>query len=184
MNKSTMCIPQNNSKQIVDDIVRIVIVPIDASSKNQTTTIASNADDSLDIFGATMKRQRSLSEYESFSAELKDGAPHHRQCRRRLSSIKSSNNKNYSFGSKARHILSHAKDILDEIDTEDAIDRQQQQEQENEEEGENKARQSKPAASRFCWAGKKESHFFAFGNLLDDDDDDDDSDDESCHNMS
>ena len=53
------------------------------------------------------------------------------------------------------------------------------QEQNDQEKEENVTVQTAPATqatSKICWAGKKESHFLAFGHLLADDDDEDDED--------
>ena len=96
-----------------------------------------------------------------------------RQCRRNLRDRINSSKYLYS---KARHVFSHAKDILDEIDAEDEMTTRQQNNQENEE---NNIVQTAHATqtSTICWAGKKESHFFAFGYLLSGDDEEE-SDDE------
>ena len=162
-----MCISRNNTKP-----VRKFTAKASCLSAGTASCIVAASDDRASITAtgsAPIRPASSIDQtYQSFYTTLND----HQQAPKRQRRRNLRDECRY-IDSKARHILSHAKDILDEIDAEEDEMKRQQQNEENEENIVNTAAQA-TQTSKICWAGKKESHFFAFGYLLDDDDDDED----------
>ena len=176
-NSSNMCIRNTKSPR---NTMKMTYVRSTSSSCITNTSDGSEATIGTgNTGGANSPSSHTEQTHTTFISRLNDHEQTpKRQCRRNLPDRNNSIECRY-IDSKARHVLLHAKDILDEIDGEknEMTRWQQQNDQEKEE---NKVVQTAPATqtSKICWAGKKESHFFAFGYLLTDDNDDDDDDDD------